>query len=108
MMNVEVTETNFKELISASQPVLIHFWSDFCGPCKAQSRVLEQLEDKYRTSICIGSINIQDHLDWAEAFSIRSTPTVLIFSKGELSARLTGVHSLSRLENVLSKIEMRS
>lgn len=106
MMNVTVTESNFSELLSSSQPVLLHFWSDFCGPCKVQSRVLEQIDEKYLEAVLVSGINTQTHPDWAEAFGIRSTPTVLVFHKGNLSARLTGVHSLTKIEDIISKDEM--
>lgn len=104
-MKATVTEANFSELLSSPQPVLLHFWSDFCGPCKVQSRVLEQIEAKYRDNVLVGGINTQDHTDWAEAFGIRSTPTVLVFRNGKLSARLTGVHSMTKIEDIISKEE---
>lgn len=105
-MIVTLTEGNFADTIKASQPVLIHFWSDFCGPCKVQSRVLEQLDEKHRDRIVLGEINSQKRLDWTEAFGVRSTPTTLLFHEGELVARLTGVHSLSKIEQLISKTVM--
>ena len=105
-MTVTVKEANFSEFLSSSQSVLLHFWSDFCGLCKVQSRVLEQLEAKHRDRLRVGGVNTQDHPDWAEAFGIRSTPTVLVFRQGKLSARLTGAHSLTKIEDILGKEEV--
>ncbi|GEK90100.1 thioredoxin [Alkalibacterium putridalgicola] len=105
-MKVTVTEKNFSDMLKSPQPLLLHFWSDFCGPCKVQSRVLEQIDEKYRDAVLIGDINTQNHPDWTEAFGIRSTPTVLVFYKGNLSARLTGVYSLTKIEEIISKEEV--
>ncbi|SFC69670.1 thioredoxin [Alkalibacterium subtropicum] len=103
MMKVTVTEKNFSDMLKSSQPLLLHFWSDFCGPCKVQSRVLGQMDDKYRDAVLVGDINTQNHPDLTEAFGIRSTPTVLVFYEGKLLARLTGVHTLNKIEEIISK-----
>src|SRR5690554_2364235 len=102
-MIVTLNETNFASVLGSPQPVFLHFWSDFCGPCKVQSRVLEQLDEKYKEKIVLGEINSQKRLEWTEAFGIQSTPTTLLFYKGTLTAKFTGVHSLSKIEQMLSK-----
>lgn len=102
-MIVTLTENNFADLLKSSQPVLLHFWSDFCGPCKVQSRVLEQLDEKYNKKIVLGEINSHNHTEWTEAFAVQSTPTILMFHRGKLLARLTGVHSVSKIEKIIKK-----
>ncbi|WP_423190463.1 thioredoxin family protein [Alkalibacterium sp. f15] len=102
-MRVTLTENNFSDVIGSPHLVFLHFWSDFCGPCKVQSRVLEQLEEKYDKRVVLGEINSQEQLDWIEAFGIKSTPTTLLFYKGSVIARLIGVHSLSKIEQVINK-----
>lgn len=102
-MKITLTENSFSVALDSSRPVLVHFSSDFCGPCKVQSRVLEQMEDKYKEKIVLGEINTHNQSDFAEAFGIRSTPTVLIIYRGKVLARLTGVHSLSKIEQIISE-----
>lgn len=102
-MIVTLTENNFADVLKSPQPVFLHFWSDFCGPCKVQSRVLEQLDDKYNEKIVLGEINSHNNTDWTEAFAVQSTPTILLFHRGRMLARLTGVHSASKIEEIISK-----
>lgn len=105
-MRVTLTENNFLDVIGSPNLVFLHFRSDFCGPCKVQSRVLEQLEEKYKERVVLSEINSLKHLDWTEAFGIQSTPTTLLFYKGSVMAKLIGVHSLSKIEQVINKAEV--
>ena len=102
-MKVVLTEANFSTVINSSKPVLIYFRSDFCGSCKAQSYVLEQLEGTYNEEILLGEVNCHEHADWTEAFGVQSTPTLLLFYKKGMHARLTGVHSLNQIKQIMRK-----
>lgn len=102
-MIITLTENNFAAVLNSSKPVFLHFWSDFCGPCKVQARVLEQLDEKYRERLVLGEINSHTNTDWTEAFAVQSTPTTLLFHNGKMLARLTGVHSVSKIEQIISK-----
>lgn len=102
-MNVTLTEDNFAATVHAKRLVLLNFRSDFCGPCKVQTRVLEQLNEKYTNSIVVGEINSHEHSEWVEAFGVQSTPTTFLFFEGTHIAKLTGVHTLSKIEQIIWK-----
>ncbi|TVP91396.1 thioredoxin family protein [Alkalibacterium sp.] len=97
-MKVELTEENFNETLNAAPLVLVHFTSDFCGPCKIMKRALNALEEKYTSRLALAEVKAMDHPDWATAFAIQSTPTVLLFHKGKYQSRLTGAHTNQIIE----------
>lgn len=98
-MIVTVTEENFSQVIHSSPVVILHFWSDFCAPCKMSSTILERIEQKNPEEIVIGEINSTHHPDWLEAFSIYSTPTSILFSNGKYKSRMSGANPESIVES---------
>ena len=102
-MKVILNENNFSGTLDSSKVVLLNFWSDFCGPCKVQSRVLDQIDEKYGDKLVLAEINSHNQNDWVQAFGVQSTPTTFLFYQGEVLAKLTGVHSLSKIEQLLNE-----
>lgn len=98
-----LTEENFSETLTSSNTLILHFWSDFCAPCKMMSNVLHRIEEKSPDTLTIGEINSFKHPDWSEAFSVQSTPTIILFSNGKYKSRLIGAQPVSIIESWIDR-----
>ncbi|RMG86679.1 MAG: thioredoxin [Bacteroidetes bacterium] len=91
----------FSEVIKGDQPVLIDFYADWCGPCKAMAPILEEVAGKVKGKASIVKINVDYNPAIAEHFGIRGIPTFMVFKKGEVKWRQAGMQSAEQLESVL-------
>ena len=91
-------ELDFEKII-ASEPVLVDFYADWCGPCQMLAPVLEQLEKE--TSIKIVKINVDEIPDIARAFRIMSIPTLMLFKDGKFVKKELGYMPLERLREFI-------
>ena len=95
-----VSDASFdKDVIEASktQPVLVDFWADWCGPCKMIAPILEEVARSHQGKIRIAKVNVDEHQATAAKFNIRSIPTLLLFKNGALIAQKVGAASQSHL-----------
>lgn len=100
----ELNETNFKaEVLESPLPILVDFWAPWCGPCRKQGPVLEQLAAERAESVKIAQLNVDESPDLAAAYGIDSIPTLLLFHHGEIIARLVGLRPKSDLERTLQR-----
>jgi thioredoxin 1 len=96
-----LTKDNFKETI-ASGTTLVDFWAPWCGPCKIQLPIVEELATELQGKANIGKVNVDDQPELASEFGIMSIPTLLIFKDGELQNKLVGLQSKESLTTKLS------
>jgi thioredoxin 1 len=93
-----LTNDNFDSIIKDAQtPVLVDFWAEWCGPCKAIGPVLEELATEYADRLTIAKLNVDDHREATEKFNIRGIPTLILFKNGEPEATKVGALSKSQL-----------
>jgi thioredoxin 1 len=103
---VTMTSATFDETIgTASGPVVVDFWAEWCGPCKAIAPILEELATELAGRATISKLNVDEHPDLAMRFNVMSIPTLLIFHDGEVKKRVVGAkpkaHLLQELDEFL-------
>lgn len=87
---VEITDSNFEEIISSEKPVLVDFWAEWCGPCKMIGPLVEELAGDYDGKAVIGKVNVDENPNVSAKFGIRSIPTLLVFKGGEIVDKQIG------------------
>lgn len=87
-----------------SKPVLIDFYADWCGPCRMQTPILEQLEEKMGDSIEIKKVDVDQNMDIATKYGIQVVPTLVIEKSGKIEHRLEGVTPAETLESLLKPL----
>jgi len=92
---------SFKELIAGPTPVLVDFTATWCGPCKMQGPILEELAKKLGNTATIIKIDVDKNPKAAAAYKVQGVPTLIAFKNGEVKWRKSGVTPASELEAVL-------
>ena len=89
---VAISDANFEqEVIGSEHPVLVDFWAEWCGPCRALSPVLDSLSEEYDGRARVVKVDDDANQQTAMKFGIRSIPTVMLFDKGEVVDSFVGV-----------------
>ena len=95
--------SKFQELISQDKPVLVDFFAEWCGPCKMQAPILEDLKKRVNDQATIIKIDVDKNQGVAAKYGIRSVPTLMIFKKGEIKWKQSGVFPAEELERLIKE-----
>jgi thioredoxin 1 len=88
---IELNEANFdREVLNATQPVLVEFWAGWSDPCKAMAPMLESVAEDKAVPVKLARVNVEDHENLTEQYGVRSVPTLLIFNQGGLQDQIVG------------------
>ena len=91
----------FQEIINQDKPVLVDFFATWCGPCKTQAPILDQVKQRLGNQVSIIKIDIDQNQQVAAQYQVRSVPTLIIFKNGQIKWRQSGVFAANELENLL-------
>lgn len=90
--------SDFTEMINEQKPTLVDFFATWCGPCKMQGPILEQVKNRLGDSVNIIKIDVDRNPALSQQYRIQSVPTLMIFKSGEAVWRGAGVHQADQLE----------
>jgi thioredoxin 1 len=99
-----LSDSSFSEEINASsEPVIVDFWAEWCGPCKMIAPMLEEIATEQAGKVKIGKLNVDDNPDTARRFDVMSIPTLIIFQDGEPKKRVVGARGKGQLLEELAE-----
>ena len=87
---------NFNDTI-ANGVTLVDFWAEWCGPCRMQLPILEEVSEEIGEKATVGKINVDHELELAQRFGVQSIPTLILFKDGEIVDKMVGVQAKETL-----------
>jgi thioredoxin 1 len=98
----EFTDQNFgDEVLKSSQPVLVDFWAEWCGPCRALAPTIEKLAKDYSGKVKVGKVDTDVNRETAMQYRIESIPTVILFRNGQVAQKFVGLRREADYKQVL-------
>lgn len=105
MSALHLTDDNFeKEVLKSDKPVLVDFWAEWCGPCKIQGPVVDELAKEYEGKAKIAKLEVDESPNTAQKYGIMSIPTIVLFKDGESVWQGVGVQQKQTIEAELNKV----
>ncbi|MBS1490876.1 MAG: thioredoxin [Bacteroidetes bacterium] len=98
---MELTDSNFDEVIKSDKPVLVDFWAEWCGPCKMIGPLVEELANDYEGKAIIAKLNVDENPQATARFGVRNIPTLLVFKNGQVVDKQVGAVPKSVLASKL-------
>jgi thioredoxin 1 len=100
-----VTDSNFEQTIKSNKLVLVDFWANWCGPCRALAPTIVELAKEYSGKVLIGKLDVDENPVTAEKFQVFSIPTMIVFKYGQEIDRIVGLCPKNRIIDALAKYQ---
>lgn len=98
----DIIDSQFEERTSEGL-VLVDFWAPWCGPCRMQTPIIEELAEEMDGQVEFFKMNVDEESETAKSFGIMSIPTLIVKKDGEVVEKLVGFHDKARLTDILNK-----
>jgi thioredoxin 1 len=101
---IHVSDDSFEsDVLKASGPVLVDFWAEWCGPCKAIAPILEDLSAAFADKVTIAKLNVDENPMTPTRYGVRGIPTLILFKQGEAAAAKIGALPKAQLTEWISE-----
>ena len=97
-------ETFDNDVLNSDKPVLVDFWAEWCGPCKALAPLIDELATDYSGRIKVGKVDTDANREVSVRFSVSAIPTVILFSNGEIVEKFIGLRSKKDFQTALDRL----
>lgn len=100
---IHLTTGAFQKAMAQGAPLLIDFWAPWCGPCRMQGPILDEVAKNSGNNAIVAKVNVDEEPSLASQFGVQSIPTLLIIKEGQILNRMVGVQSAQVLAEALQK-----
>ena len=101
----KVDQNTFNDIVlKASRPVVVDFWAEWCGPCKALAPILDEIATELGEKAQVVKVNVDENTDLAQKYGIRGIPTLIFFKDGKVKSTLVGNQPKSEIVKNLNEI----
>lgn len=104
MEPIHTSDDNFEnDVLKASTPVLVDFWAEWCGPCKALAPKLDEIAKEYGEKVRVAKLNVDENQKISAEFGIRGIPTLIVFKDGQNVDQISGNHPKENITALIDK-----
>ncbi|ULQ51539.1 thioredoxin [Flavihumibacter fluvii] len=96
--------SKFNDIIQAEKPVLVDFFAEWCGPCKMMAPILKEVKANLGDAVTVIKVDVDKNPEAAQQYGIQGVPTLIVFKKGNIKWRQSGVVPAKQIESVLKNI----
>ena len=99
---IHLSTPAFPALAAQDKPVLLDFWAPWCGPCRAQAPILDQVAAQLGERAIVAKVNVDEEGELAARFGVQAIPTLVVLKQGQLAQRMVGLQQAPALVAALS------
>ena len=101
----EFTDGNFEqEVLKSSEPVLVDFWAEWCGPCRMLAPTIDKIANEYQGKVKVGKLDTDVNRDVSIKYNISAIPTVILFKDGQVAQKFVGLRQERDFKEAIDKL----